>query len=186
MAELELANQKAKIDIKNLEHDLNEASTYKKAYEYMKDEIVKVKSEFHLQTLETEKITSKCTDTEAKFKRIESKYDALKVKDRANKDLIETLQTKLRVYENLKGEERLTGGSGLGELDELEKQDREKDVHEQLSLRLKEIEELRKENNILKISNLNELNTNILTLEQRITDANAEKEALKAKVELKE
>jgi len=36
----------------------------------------------------------------------------------------------LRVYENLKGEERLTGGSGLGELDELEKQDREKDVHE--------------------------------------------------------
>jgi len=53
-------------------------------------------------------------------------------------------------------------------------------------LRLKEIEELRKENNILKISNLNELNTNILTLEQRITDANAEKEALKAKVELKE
>ena len=98
----------------------------------MKDEIVKVKSEFHLQTLETEKITSKYTDTEAKFKRIESKYDALKVKDRANKDLIETLQTKLRVYENLKGEERLTGGSGLGELDELEKQDREKDVHEQL------------------------------------------------------
>jgi len=51
---------------------------------------------------------------------------------------------------------------------------------------LKELEELRKENNILKISNLNELNTNILTLEQRITDANAERDAFKAKVELKE
>ena len=96
----------------------------------MKDEIVKVKSEFHLQTLETEKVTSKYTDTEAKFKRIESKYDALKVKDRANKDLIETLQTKLRVYDNLRGEERLTAGAGLGELDELEKQEIEKDVHE--------------------------------------------------------
>jgi SMC interacting uncharacterized protein involved in chromosome segregation len=53
-------------------------------------------------------------------------------------------------------------------------------------MRLKEIEELRKENNILKISNLNELNTSILTLEQRITDANAERDAYKAKVELKE
>jgi chromosome segregation ATPase len=119
------------------------------------------------------------------LKRIESKYDALKVKDRANRDLIETLQTKLRVYESLRGEEGITG-TGLGELDELEKQEIEKDVHEQLQMRLKEIEELRKENNILKISNLNELNTSILTLEQRITDANAERDAYKAKVELKE
>jgi hypothetical protein len=86
----------------------------------MKDEIVKVKSEFHLQTLKTEKITSQYKDTEAKFKRIESKYDALKVKDRANKDLIETLQIKLRVYEKLRGEDDITG-NGLGELDELEK-----------------------------------------------------------------
>lgn len=151
----------------------------------MKDEIVKVKSEFHLQTLETEKITNQYTDSEAKFKRIEQKYDALKVKDRANKDLIETLQTKLRVYENLRGEDGIAG-SGLGELDELEKQEIEKDVHEQLQARLKEIEELRKENSILKISNLNELNTNILTLEQRITDANAERDVYKAKAELKE
>lgn len=120
VAELELASQKTKIEIKNLEHELNEASTYKKAYEYMKDEIVKVKSEFHLQTLKTEKITSQYKDTEAKFKRIESKYDALKVKDRANKDLIETLQIKLRVYEKLRGEDGITG-NGLGELDELEK-----------------------------------------------------------------
>lgn len=58
LAELEKDNQKSKIDIKNLEHELNEASTYKKAYEYMKEEIVKVKAEFHLQTLETEKITN--------------------------------------------------------------------------------------------------------------------------------
>jgi len=45
---------------------------------------------------------------------------------------------------------------------------------------------LRKENAILKISNLNELNTNILTLEQRVADANAERDKFKAKVELKE
>ena len=45
---------------------------------------------------------------------------------------------------------------------------------------------MRKENAILKISNLNELNTNILTLEQRVADANAERDKFKAKVELKE
>ena len=45
---------------------------------------------------------------------------------------------------------------------------------------------MRKENAILKISNLNELNTNILTLEQRVVDANAERDKFKAKVELKE
>lgn len=74
----------------------------------------------------------------------------------------------------------------MGELDELEKQEIEKDVHEQLHARNKEIEELRKENSILKISNLNELNTNILTLEQRITDANAERDRFKVKLEMKD
>ena len=59
-------------------------------------------------------------------------------------------------------------------------------MHELLLARFKEIEELRKENAILKISNLNELNTNILTLEQRVADANAERDKFKAKVELKE
>ena len=59
-------------------------------------------------------------------------------------------------------------------------------MHELLLARFKEIEELRKENSILKISNLNELNTNILTLEQRVADANAERDKFKAKVELKE
>jgi chromosome segregation ATPase len=59
-------------------------------------------------------------------------------------------------------------------------------LHELLLARFKEIEELRKENAILKISNLNELNTNILTLEQRVADANAERDKFKAKVELKE
>jgi chromosome segregation ATPase len=59
-------------------------------------------------------------------------------------------------------------------------------LHELLLARFKEIEELRKENSILKISNLNELNTNILTLEQRVADANAERDKFKAKVELKE
>jgi hypothetical protein len=38
------------------------------------------------------------------------------------------LQTKLKVYENIKGET----GTGLGELDELEKADIEADIHEQL------------------------------------------------------
>jgi len=91
LAETELALQKIKIDFKNLEHELNEASTYKKAYDFIKDEIVKVKAEFHLQTLENEKINSLYTDLDIKYKKKLQKYDALKVKDKANKDLIETL-----------------------------------------------------------------------------------------------
>ncbi len=122
LAETELALQKIKIDLKNLEHELNESSTYKKAYDFMKDQIVKVKAEFHLQTLENEKINSLYTDLDSKYKKKLQKYDALKVKDKANKDLIETLQTKLHVYESLRSEETLNG-EVLGDLDELDKVD---------------------------------------------------------------
>jgi hypothetical protein len=117
---LELTNQKKIIDIKNLEHELNEASTYKKAYDYMSNEIVKVKGECQFQQLENEKMANKIADFENKYKRIEQKYEALKIKDRSNKDLIETLSTKLRVYENFKAEMGVDGTS-LGELDELER-----------------------------------------------------------------
>ncbi len=55
-----------------------------------------------------------------------------------------------------------------------------------MNSKIKEIEELRKENSILKISNLTELNTSILTLEQRLTDANAERDRVKVKLELRE
>ena len=55
-----------------------------------------------------------------------------------------------------------------------------------MNAKIKEIEELRKENSILKISNLTELNTSILTLEQRLTDANAERDRVKVKLELRE
>ena len=122
LAESELALQKIKIDFKNLEHELNESSTYKKAYDFMKDQIVKVKAEFHLQTLENEKINSLYTDLDSKYKKKLQKYDALKVKEKANKDLIETLQTKLHVYESLRSEETLNG-EVLGDLDELDKVD---------------------------------------------------------------
>ena len=69
--------------------------------------------------LENEKMESKLAELDIKYKRIEQKYEALKIKDRSNKDLIETLSTKLRVYENFKTE--MGDGNGLGELDELEK-----------------------------------------------------------------
>ena len=88
----------------------------------MKDQIVKVKAEFHLQTLENEKINSLYTDLDSKYKKKLQKYDALKVKEKANKDLIETLQTKLHVYESLRSEETLNG-EVLGDLDELDKVD---------------------------------------------------------------
>jgi hypothetical protein len=45
---------------------------------------------------------------------------------------------------------------------------------------------LKKENAILKISNQTDLNTRVLSLEQRIMDAEADKDKFKAKVELKE
>ncbi len=122
LAETELALQKIKIDFKNLEHELNEASTYKKAYDFIKDEIVKVKAEFHLQTLENEKNHSLLKDIDSKYKKILQKYDALKVKDKANKDLIETLQSKLLAYESFRSEETLNG-EVLGDLDELDKVD---------------------------------------------------------------
>ena len=50
-----------------------------------------MKAEFHLQTLENEKNHSLFKDIDSKYKKILQKYDALKVKDKANKDLIETL-----------------------------------------------------------------------------------------------
>lgn len=34
--------------MKTLEHELNENATYKQGFEYMKEELLKVKSEFHL------------------------------------------------------------------------------------------------------------------------------------------
>jgi chromosome segregation ATPase len=119
LAEAEQANQKKAIEIKNIEHELNEASTYKKAYDYMSNEIVKVKGDCQFQLLENQKMESKLAELDIKYKRIEQKYEALKIKDRSNKDLIETLSTKLRVYENFKTE--MGDGNGLGELDELEK-----------------------------------------------------------------
>jgi chromosome segregation ATPase len=119
LAEAEQANQKKAIEIKNIEHELNEASTYKKAYDYMSNEIVKVKGDCQFQLLENQKMESKLAELDNKYKRIEQKYEALKIKDRSNRDLIETLSTKLRVYENFKTE--MGDGNGLGELDELEK-----------------------------------------------------------------
>ena len=41
-----------------LQQDLNEHTTYKNAYDYMKEELVKVKSDYHMQSLELEKVES--------------------------------------------------------------------------------------------------------------------------------
>ena len=89
--ELEQTNQKRHIEIKNLEHELNEYSTYKSAYDYMKEELLKVKSEFHLQTLESEKLNNQVREAESKRQKIEAKYEALKEKERGNSQLIEML-----------------------------------------------------------------------------------------------
>jgi hypothetical protein len=53
----------------------------------------------------------------AKIK-IESKYDSLKVKEKSNRETIEELRIKLRVYETYKPKSQ-----GLGELEDIEREE---------------------------------------------------------------
>lgn len=50
----------------------------------------------------------------------------------------------------------------------------------------KELEDLRKQNAILSISNQNDLNTKVLTLDQKIVDLNQEIEKLQHKLQLRD
>ena len=56
IAELEAQAQKRVLEMRTLQNELSESSSYKSAYDYMKEEHVKIKSESHLQALELEKL----------------------------------------------------------------------------------------------------------------------------------
>ena len=58
VSELDSLIQKRNTEMRALQQDLNEHTTYKNAYDYMKEELVKVKSDYHMQSLELEKVES--------------------------------------------------------------------------------------------------------------------------------
>jgi hypothetical protein len=70
-------------------------------------------------------------EAESSKKRTEQKYDALKVKDKANREALDTLQTRIRVYEKFKGSS--SNDKGLGELAELEQAQDQEDLNDTIS-----------------------------------------------------
>lgn len=64
-------------------------------------------------------------ESETARKKLESKYDQLKVKEKSKKDTLEELRIKLRVYETYKPKTQ-----GLGELEDFENQEEEEDYRE--------------------------------------------------------
>lgn len=56
VGELEALSQKRAFEVRTLQAEAQENAQYKTAYDYMKEEHVKIKSERHLQALELEKL----------------------------------------------------------------------------------------------------------------------------------
>lgn len=65
LSQLETLSCEQKLEIERLQLELGEASTYRSAYDYMKEDLVKVKSELHLQTLEFDKLSSRFSEVES-------------------------------------------------------------------------------------------------------------------------
>lgn len=65
LMDLEAINQQNAMKIKDLQKEVNEYSQYKQGYDYMKEQTLKVQSEFHLQNLEIEKAVGLARDAES-------------------------------------------------------------------------------------------------------------------------
>ena len=98
--------------------------------------------------MELEQARTQTEESDYARKKIEAKYEQLKVKEKSNRETLEEMRIKLRAYETYKPKTQ-----GLGELEELEREEEEVDLKEQLNVLQKEMEELRKQNNRLSISN---------------------------------
>lgn len=86
-----------------LESVMSENNNLKNAYNYMKEETLKVKSEFHLKALEYDRLATSLVDLQASKTRIEQKYDTLKLKQKSFSDHNASLQTELTAYETFNG-----------------------------------------------------------------------------------
>lgn len=82
---------------------MSENNNLKNAYNYMKEETLKVKSEFHLKALEYDRLTTSLEDLQTSKTRVEHKYETLKLKHKSFSDHNASLQTELTAYENFKG-----------------------------------------------------------------------------------
>ena len=68
----------------------------------MKEELVKVKSDCHLNSLELDKLTASLEESEAARKKLQTKLDSEKAKTSTYMEQVAVLQHKLSVFEHLK------------------------------------------------------------------------------------
>lgn len=92
------------------------------------------------------------------------------------------VQTKLKVYEKYRG------GAGLSEIDRMDEDEEDQvgELETRLAKAMKDIEELKKENAILSMSNQSELNIQLISMEHKILDLEAERTKLGQKIVMKD